>query len=191
MQIANRLAGYSLGEADLLRRAMGKKKPEEMAQAARALRRGRGAARLPAEEDRKDFRSAGQVRRIWLPQGAFRGLRAARLSHRVSQDALSGRVHGRAADLGHRQHRRRGEVHQRMPGNGNCRRTARHQRQRRQLHAAWQRHPLWFGSREKRRPQRHPINRRPGEKNWDAIARSTNSARKWICGCSTNAFWSR
>jgi DNA polymerase-3 subunit alpha len=32
MQIAHRLAGYSLGEADLLRRAMGKKKPEEMAQ---------------------------------------------------------------------------------------------------------------------------------------------------------------
>src|SRR6185295_15185869 len=32
MQISNRLAGYSLGEADLLRRAMGKKKAEEMAQ---------------------------------------------------------------------------------------------------------------------------------------------------------------
>jgi DNA polymerase-3 subunit alpha len=31
MQISHRLAGYSLGEADLLRRAMGKKKPEEMA----------------------------------------------------------------------------------------------------------------------------------------------------------------
>jgi DNA polymerase-3 subunit alpha len=31
MQIANRLAGYSLGEADLLRRAMGKKNREEMA----------------------------------------------------------------------------------------------------------------------------------------------------------------
>ncbi len=30
MQIANVLAGFSLGEADLLRRAMGKKKPEEM-----------------------------------------------------------------------------------------------------------------------------------------------------------------
>ncbi|MEW5976743.1 MAG: DNA polymerase III subunit alpha [Acidobacteriota bacterium] len=30
-QIANKLAGYSLGEGDLLRRAMGKKKPEEMA----------------------------------------------------------------------------------------------------------------------------------------------------------------
>ena len=30
LQIANRLAGYSLGEADLLRRAMGKKKASEM-----------------------------------------------------------------------------------------------------------------------------------------------------------------
>jgi DNA polymerase-3 subunit alpha len=32
MQIAQKLAGYTLGSADLLRRAMGKKKPEEMAQ---------------------------------------------------------------------------------------------------------------------------------------------------------------
>ena len=31
MQIAQVLAGYSLGSADLLRRAMGKKKAEEMA----------------------------------------------------------------------------------------------------------------------------------------------------------------
>jgi DNA polymerase-3 subunit alpha len=32
MQLAQRLGGYTLGGADLLRRAMGKKKPEEMAQ---------------------------------------------------------------------------------------------------------------------------------------------------------------
>ena len=31
MQLAQKLAGYSLGEADLMRRAMGKKKIEEMA----------------------------------------------------------------------------------------------------------------------------------------------------------------
>ncbi len=30
MQISNKIAGYSLGDADLLRRAMGKKKVEEM-----------------------------------------------------------------------------------------------------------------------------------------------------------------
>ena len=42
MQIAQVLSGYSLGEADLLRRAMGKKIKEEMDAAARALRRRRG-----------------------------------------------------------------------------------------------------------------------------------------------------
>tara|TARA_B100000767_G_scaffold274291_1_gene306815 strand:+ start:337 stop:3849 length:3513 start_codon:yes stop_codon:yes gene_type:complete len=47
MQIAQVMAGYSLGEADLLRRAMGKKKPEEMAKQgqlfiAGAIERGHG-----------------------------------------------------------------------------------------------------------------------------------------------------
>ena len=31
MQLAQKLAGYTLGEADMMRRAMGKKKREEMA----------------------------------------------------------------------------------------------------------------------------------------------------------------
>ena len=44
MQIAQRLAGYSLGEADLLRRAMGKKKAEEMAEQ-RSIFTDRAAAR--------------------------------------------------------------------------------------------------------------------------------------------------
>ena len=39
MQIAQVLAGYTLGGADLLRRAMGKKKPEEMAKQRSRLRR--------------------------------------------------------------------------------------------------------------------------------------------------------
>ncbi len=40
MQIAQILAGYSLGGADLLRRAMGKKKPEEMAKQREVFREG-------------------------------------------------------------------------------------------------------------------------------------------------------
>ena len=40
MQIAQVLAGYSLGGADLLRRAMGKKKPEEMAKQREVFREG-------------------------------------------------------------------------------------------------------------------------------------------------------
>ena len=42
MQAAQVLGGYSLGGADLLRRAMGKKKAEEMAAAPRDLPRRRG-----------------------------------------------------------------------------------------------------------------------------------------------------
>ena len=40
MQTAQILGGYSLGGADLLRRAMGKKKPEEMAQQREIFRAG-------------------------------------------------------------------------------------------------------------------------------------------------------
>ncbi|MDX1454992.1 MAG: DNA polymerase III subunit alpha [Gammaproteobacteria bacterium] len=42
MQIAQELAGYSLGAADLLRRAMGKKKPEEMAKQREIFMKGAG-----------------------------------------------------------------------------------------------------------------------------------------------------
>ena len=40
MQLARDLAGYTLGETDLLRRAMGKKKPEEMAEHAERFQQG-------------------------------------------------------------------------------------------------------------------------------------------------------
>jgi DNA polymerase-3 subunit alpha len=48
MQIAQILAGYSLGEADLLRRAMGKKKKEEMDQQRARFLAGAGERGLPA-----------------------------------------------------------------------------------------------------------------------------------------------
>jgi DNA polymerase-3 subunit alpha len=47
MQISNILASYSLGEADLLRRAMGKKKPEEMAKQRERFMEGAAAAGHP------------------------------------------------------------------------------------------------------------------------------------------------
>ncbi|MGM0477248.1 MAG: DNA polymerase III subunit alpha, partial [Pseudomonadota bacterium] len=49
MQIAQGLAGYSLGAADLLRRAMGKKKPEEMAKQRQIFLDGATANGLTAE----------------------------------------------------------------------------------------------------------------------------------------------
>jgi DNA polymerase-3 subunit alpha len=55
MQIANRLAGYSLGEADLLRRAMGKKKAEEMAQQRERFVEGAAQRNYPARKIEKIF----------------------------------------------------------------------------------------------------------------------------------------
>ncbi len=55
MQIANRLAGYSLGEADLLRRAMGKKKAEEMAQQRERFVEGAAQRKFPPKKIEKIF----------------------------------------------------------------------------------------------------------------------------------------
>jgi DNA polymerase III subunit alpha len=55
MQIANKLAGYSLGEADLLRRAMGKKDPVEMAKQRQRFMDGAKERRYPPKEAEKIF----------------------------------------------------------------------------------------------------------------------------------------
>ena len=55
MQIANRLAGYSLGEADLLRRAMGKKNAEEMAKQRERFVQGALERKFPQKKVEKIF----------------------------------------------------------------------------------------------------------------------------------------
>lgn len=55
MQIANRLAGFSLGEADILRRAMGKKKREEMAAQREKFLAGCAMRKVPAKKAEKIF----------------------------------------------------------------------------------------------------------------------------------------
>jgi DNA polymerase-3 subunit alpha len=55
MQIASRLAGYSLGEADILRRAMGKKKADEMAAQRERFIRGALERNFPQRKIEKIF----------------------------------------------------------------------------------------------------------------------------------------
>jgi DNA polymerase-3 subunit alpha len=55
MQIANRLAGFSLGDADILRRAMGKKKPEEMAAQREKFMAGCAAHKIAQKKAEKIF----------------------------------------------------------------------------------------------------------------------------------------
>ncbi len=54
MQIAQRLAGYSMGDADILRRAMGKKDPEEMAKQRERFVQG-------ARKNKIDAKKAGEI----------------------------------------------------------------------------------------------------------------------------------
>jgi DNA polymerase-3 subunit alpha len=114
MQIAQVLAGYTLGGADLLRRAMGKKKPEEMAKqreifvagAPRAAWTGAGRAHL---------RPDGEVRRLRLQQVALGGLRAAVLPDGLAQAHYPAALHGRRAVGRHGQHRQGRGADRRVP----------------------------------------------------------------------------
>ena len=119
-QIARDMAGYTLAEADLLRRAMGKKIKAEMdAQRGRfmegATERGYGK-----DAGHRDLRRLRQVRRIRLQQVAFGALCADHLSDGLSQGELPGRVHGRLDDAGHGQHRQA----RRVPARGDPARRA-------------------------------------------------------------------
>ena len=119
MQIASALAGFSLGEADILRKAMGKKKAEVMAaQMEKFLDGLRANEASRRRRPRKIFDADGAVRRLRLQQVALGGLRLARLPDRLPQGELPGLLHGRAADLGAGQHRQDGPVHRRVPGDG-------------------------------------------------------------------------
>src|SRR5260370_26886419 len=55
MQIANLLASFSLGEADILRRAMGKKKKEEMAAQRAKFMTGCAANKIPEKKAERIF----------------------------------------------------------------------------------------------------------------------------------------
>ena len=55
MNIAQEMAGYSLGGADILRRAMGKKKPEEMAKQRAIFEKGADERQVPAEVAKEVF----------------------------------------------------------------------------------------------------------------------------------------
>jgi DNA polymerase-3 subunit alpha len=84
MQIAQVMGGYSLGGADLLRRAMGKKIAEEM-----------------AKERPKFIEGAKTIRQLRLQQIACRGLCRRVVSNRVSEGELPGGIHGRRHELRH------------------------------------------------------------------------------------------
>ena len=66
MQIAQVLSGYTLGGADMLRRAMGKKKPEEMAKQRSVFAEGAEKERSRRRTGDENLRPGGEIRRLWI-----------------------------------------------------------------------------------------------------------------------------
>jgi DNA polymerase-3 subunit alpha len=148
LQIANRLAGYSLGEADLLRRAMGKKKPEEMEKQRERFVEG-------AVERKIDRKKAEEV---FALMAEFAGYGFAKshstayslITYQTAYLKASLRVHGGAADHRVGQSRQALALHRALRVAGHRHSAAVDQRERPRLHRRARGHPLRTRGREER-----------------------------------------
>jgi DNA polymerase-3 subunit alpha len=100
MRIANLLAGFDLAEADNLRKAMGKKKPEEMAKYREKFVEGCAQKGVPRERgEERDLGPARALRRVRLQQEPHDRVRRRHLPDRVPEAPPPARVHGGAPHL--------------------------------------------------------------------------------------------
>lgn len=67
MEAARRIAGYTLGGADILRRAMGKKKPEEMAKQREIFVKGaKEVNKIESKKANDIFNIFRKICRVWI-----------------------------------------------------------------------------------------------------------------------------
>ena len=177
MRIASELAGFTLGEADILRKAMGKKNADVM-QAQRAKfvdgAKKRGVER---EEGGARLRPDGALRRLRLQQVALDGLRAARVSDGVSQGELPVALRGGAADDRGAEHRQARAVSRRVPRARHSGAAARHQREPARLHRDAGGRPLRPDGDQERRRRRDSSRCSTSGRSRGASRRCTRSAR--------------
>jgi len=147
MQIAQVLAGYTLGGADLLRRAMGKKKPEEMAKQREIFVSG---ALQPTASMRRRRPTSFDLMEKFAGYGFNKSHSAAYalLSYQTAWlKAHYPALHGGGAVGRHGQHRQGGDPDRRMPEPGadgaaaGCEHLGLSLHRRRRPH-----HPLWLGA---------------------------------------------
>ncbi len=104
MQVANKLAGYSLGDADLLRRAMGKKKAEEMAQQRDRFVKGALERNYPQKKIEKIFDLMEQFAGYGFNKSHSAAYAYLAYVTAYLKAHYADRVHVRPADVGNGQH---------------------------------------------------------------------------------------
>ncbi len=111
MQIANPIAGYSLGEADILRKPWAKRSPSEMDKQRERFMQGAAERKFNAEKAGRLFDLMAEFAGYGFNKShsACYALVAYRTAYLKTH--YPGGVHGRAADLGDGQDRGCGEVH--------------------------------------------------------------------------------
>ena len=100
MRIANVLASYSLGEADLLRRAMGKKDPEAMAEQRDRFMNGAAALGHPKAAVGEIFDLMAKFSGYGFNKSHSAAYALVAYQTAYLEDPLSSRVHGRTAHVG-------------------------------------------------------------------------------------------
>ena len=113
MQISSVIGGYSLGGADLLRRAMGKKIAEEMAKQRDLFMKGAVEKKFPKDKSGQLFDLMEQFAGYGFNKSHSAAYALLAYHTAWLQDALPGRVHGRAAHQRNVEARKRREVHRR------------------------------------------------------------------------------
>ena len=137
MATAMTVANYSLGEGDLLRRAMGKKIAEEMAKQRSRFLEGSRENEISDKIANEIFDTMKSSRAYGFQQVPLCGLRAHFLPYRLSEGPLSGGIHGRAHEYGNEQHRKDHHVRQRLPRHGHHGQAARTSTRARRASRYW------------------------------------------------------
>ena len=134
MQLAQKLAGYSLGDADLMRRAMGKKLPAEMLPHEAKVHERSFGTRTEQENGERDLRPNGEVCRLrFQPQPQY-CVRLSRFSDRIFEGTLSGAFLRRRSFARSRRQRESVQVLERATLNGPGAAAAGCERERRRFY---------------------------------------------------------
>ena len=194
MRIAAVLAGFTMGQSDMLRKAMGKKDPKVMAKQREAFMDGAEAKGISEKKatkifDLMEFFAGYGFNKSHSTTYALRGL-----SDRLPEGELSRALHGRAADDRSGEHRQARDVSRRVPRPRRPDPRARHQLERARVHGRQRRRAVRACA-PSRTSAKAPSSRcSPCARSSGGSTRSTRCASTPTCASSTSASsraWSR